>query len=69
MSKAKRKTQTRQEIFDEALALLDEARNRMMFLADTASDWTAKIELDEEFKNVRQVCRDFGRHQLGVKVK
>jgi hypothetical protein len=37
--------------------------NRLMA---ASSDWTAKVEVVDEFRNLRAACRHFARHQYGI---
>lgn len=36
---------------------------------DLSGDWTAKTQVDEEFRNLRDACREFAKFQYNMREK
>jgi hypothetical protein len=45
---------------------LSHAREGMRRLMVLSGDWTAKVEIEDDFDGIEQSCRRFALHQLGM---
>jgi hypothetical protein len=52
--------------YREVLAHLKRAYRAMRPLADLTDDWTAAVEVREEFQHLRRKVREFARCQHGI---
>jgi hypothetical protein len=52
--------------YEEVLRHLRDAHQAMRHLMAVSGDWTAKVEVEEEFRNLRDTCREFARHHYGI---
>jgi hypothetical protein len=57
------------EMHAEALGHLRQAHRIMRQLTALSGDWTAGIQVREQFEYLEQDCRDFGVYQLGIGTK
>ncbi len=57
---------TAEVLLKQVLDLLDAAEKEMMGLTYYSEDWTAREALRAEFETIKDSCRSFGKHQLGV---
>lgn len=55
--------------YEEVLLHLRHAQDAMQRLTAVSPDWTAKVEVEEEFRRLRGTVRDFARHQYGIKTR
>lgn len=53
--------------YEEVRMHLRHAEDAMRRLMSTNGDWSAKLQVRQEFSNVREACDDFAYHQCGVK--
>jgi hypothetical protein len=51
---------------DEVQLHLRHAYRAMRRLMAVSADWAAQAQVEEEFRNLRDACRDFARFQYGI---
>jgi hypothetical protein len=52
--------------FREVLHHLRRARQAMGNVMCMSGDWTAVVQIEEEFRQLRAACTDFARYQAGI---
>jgi hypothetical protein len=52
----------------EVLRHLRQARRAMRRFMAVSPDWTAALDVDEQFAGVEEACRAFARHQYGLRL-
>jgi len=54
--------------YEEVRTYLRHAYRAMQRFMAVSPDWTAQVEVEEEFRSLRGVCREFARCQYGLEV-